>query len=73
MDIGDLRFFCKYHQIQVTSTPEIAPKISGFHDTALDGIGHNIVDFIEFTRKDWTSLNDIKLTYGSEGLESNCK
>jgi hypothetical protein len=40
--------FWKYHQTEVASTPEIAPKILGFHTAALDGIGPNIVDFVGF-------------------------
>jgi len=46
MDIGMKGFFCKYHQTVAVSTPEIAPKILGFHTTALDSIGPHIVEFI---------------------------
>ena len=44
-------YFCKYHQTTAASTPEIAPQILGFHTTALDGIGPNVVDFIGYLER----------------------
>jgi hypothetical protein len=42
--LGLRGFFLKYHQMTVRSTPKIAPTIPGFHTTASDDVGPNIVD-----------------------------
>jgi hypothetical protein len=46
MDIGDEWLFLQIPPKKLASTPEIAPKIPGFHSTALNGTGHKIVDSI---------------------------
>jgi hypothetical protein len=48
MDIGDGLIFLQIPPKKLASTPEIAPKIPGFHSTALNGTGHKIVDYIGF-------------------------
>ena len=47
IDTGEERLFLEIPPFSKQDPPKYPPKIPGFHDTAFDGAGHNIVDSIE--------------------------
>jgi hypothetical protein len=66
MDTGDSGFSGKYPQARMTIPPEIPPEIAGFHDTALDGIGPNLIDYEGVCLVCWTSLDSTRRVTGGE-------